>query len=100
MPHELHPWNRDFRWTDHPGPWRIVDTEQARAFDEQGFFVARDVFDADTLARVIAEIDPIEADVTAFLRTRGEEVTMSNTPAPAAFAELLQQAVTEPVVSH
>ncbi len=70
MQHEPHAWNRDFHWADHPGPWRAIDAEQARCFDEQGFFVAEDVFDAETVLRAVAEIDPVEAEVTAFLRTR------------------------------
>jgi phytanoyl-CoA hydroxylase len=70
MQHELHTWNRDFHWADRTGPLRAIDAEQARCFDEQGFFLAEDVFDADTMQRAAAEIDPVEADVTAFLRTR------------------------------
>ena len=42
-----HPWNTDFTWTDHTGPFRRVTAEQARAYDEQGFFVLHDAIDAE-----------------------------------------------------
>jgi len=66
----LHPLNRGFRWSDTRPPFRRIGPEQARAYDERGFFVLEDAFDATTVARVIAEIDPIEAQVEAFLRSR------------------------------
>jgi len=70
MQQELHAWNRDFHWADHSGPWRAIDAEQARSFDELGYLLVEDVFDAKTVQRAVAEIDPVEAEVTAFLRTR------------------------------
>ena len=45
-----HPWNRGFTWPDHAGPFRRVTPEQARAYDEQGFFVLEDAVDAETVA--------------------------------------------------
>jgi phytanoyl-CoA hydroxylase len=65
-----HPLNRSFAWQPRRGPFRIVTPEQAASYDEDGFFVLRNAFDPDTLAAVIAEIDPQEAKVEAFLRTR------------------------------
>jgi ectoine hydroxylase-related dioxygenase (phytanoyl-CoA dioxygenase family) len=70
MPPALHVWNHGFQWQDHPGPFALVSPEQARAFDERGFFVLEDAFEAETLARVTREIDPVEARVTEFLRTQ------------------------------
>lgn len=32
--------------------------------------MAEDIFDAETVRRAVAEIHPVEAEVTAFLRTR------------------------------
>jgi hypothetical protein len=36
---ELHPRNRGFSWTPVRGPFRRVTGEQARSFNERGFFV-------------------------------------------------------------
>ena len=67
---EPHPLNRSFRWQTHAGPFRRVTAAQARAFDEDGFLVLEGAFDPDTVGEVVAEIDPWEEKVTAFLRTR------------------------------
>jgi ectoine hydroxylase-related dioxygenase (phytanoyl-CoA dioxygenase family) len=67
----LHQLNTQFEWQPcRSGPYRILSEEQARSYDEQGFFLLEDVFDPATLEGVIAEIDPIEAQVEAFLQTR------------------------------
>jgi ectoine hydroxylase-related dioxygenase (phytanoyl-CoA dioxygenase family) len=63
-----HPWTRDFVWQPPRGAFRRISAEQARSWDEQGYFVLEDAFDAETMARVIAEIEPFEAKVEAFLR--------------------------------
>ncbi len=65
-----HPWNTGFRWTDHEGPFRAVTTEQAKAYDEQGFFVLEDAVDPETLAAVAAGIDPFDREVVEFLQTQ------------------------------
>ena len=65
-----HPWSHDFTWQPPRGPFRRINPAQARSWDQQGFFVLEDAFDAATVAAVIAEIDPFEAKVEAFLRTR------------------------------
>jgi ectoine hydroxylase-related dioxygenase (phytanoyl-CoA dioxygenase family) len=68
-PHpELHRLNRAFEWLDHRGPFAHVSRAQARAYDEQGFFLFEDAFDADEIARAIAEIDPWEEKVESFLQ--------------------------------
>ena len=69
-PLTLHPWNDAFTWTDHTGPFRRITAEQARAFDEQGFFVLEDAVDAETLAALDAAIEPFDAEVIEFLRTQ------------------------------
>jgi len=85
-PIERHPLNRDFVWPQHAGPFRRVTPEQARAYDEQGFFVLEDALDPATLARVVAEIDPWERKVEDFLRglpdrkafiARADEITFT-----------------------
>jgi phytanoyl-CoA hydroxylase len=67
---ELHPLNRGFRWTPARGPFRHITAEQARSFNERGFFVMEDALDAQTVARAIETIDPFEAQVEAMLRAR------------------------------
>ncbi|HVP29238.1 MAG TPA: phytanoyl-CoA dioxygenase family protein [Myxococcota bacterium] len=67
-PIERHPRNERFVWRDHRGPFRLVTPAQARAYDEQGFFVLEDALDAATLAGVEAEIDPWEEKVEGLLQ--------------------------------
>jgi ectoine hydroxylase-related dioxygenase (phytanoyl-CoA dioxygenase family) len=67
---QAHPWNQDFDWEDHEGPFTTLTPEQVRQFDEQGFVVVPDLVDADTLAEVRDDLDRLEAEVDAFLQTR------------------------------
>ena len=64
---ELHPWNQDFSWQDHAGPFGFVTAEQAAQFDELGFFVVPDAFDADTMSRLDAELAAGDEQVKRFL---------------------------------
>jgi ectoine hydroxylase-related dioxygenase (phytanoyl-CoA dioxygenase family) len=66
----LHPKNRGFAWQAPPGPFRRIGTAQARAWNDDGGFVLEGAFTADELAALRAEIDPLDAQSTAFLRTR------------------------------
>ena len=66
-----HPRNRDFEWIDHSGPYRYLSEEQVAAYDEHGFVVLEDVFDADTVAEAIAAIDPVDDRVEGFLEANG-----------------------------
>jgi len=70
MEYTLHPRNRSFHWEDRQPPFRRLRAEQVKQYDERGFLVLEDAFDAATMERVIAEIDPVEAQMEAFLRTR------------------------------
>ena len=36
---ELHPWNAGFEWPRHDGPYRRVTPEQAKQYDEDGYFL-------------------------------------------------------------
>lgn len=63
-----HPWNGDFTWTDHAGPYTTISPGQARQFDELGFFVLEHAIDDETLDRVRTEIDGFEAEVEEALR--------------------------------
>jgi len=81
--HEL---NTEFVWHDHRGPFRVVTEEQARQYDELGFFVLTDAIDPSRLASVIEAIDPFEADQEEALRAmeggrffiaRADEITFT-----------------------
>jgi ectoine hydroxylase-related dioxygenase (phytanoyl-CoA dioxygenase family) len=81
-----HPWSRSFSWQPPRGAFRRIDAAQARSWDEQGFFVLEDAFDAATVARVVEEIDPFERKAEAFLRkqpggrlhiARADEITFT-----------------------
>ncbi|MCP5057030.1 MAG: phytanoyl-CoA dioxygenase family protein [bacterium] len=63
--HEL---NESFRWEDHKGPFRLIDSDQARQFDEQGFLVFEGVFDADAIDALTRELDPIERELEDVVR--------------------------------
>ena len=67
---ELHPLNRGFTWTPIAGPFRLITGEQAQSFNERGFFLLENALDAATVARVTQAIDPYEAKVEEFLRSR------------------------------
>lgn len=69
---DRHPWNAEFTWPEHTGPFRVVTPEQAAAYDERGFFVLEDAVDASTLAALDAEIEPFDREVLEFLRTQPE----------------------------
>jgi phytanoyl-CoA hydroxylase len=67
---DRHPWNTAFTWPEHHGPFRAVTPEQARAYDEQGFFVLEDAVDAATIAALDEEIEPFNQEVLDFLHTQ------------------------------
>ena len=67
---EAHPWNGDFTWTDHTGPFQQLAPEQVAQFDEAGCVVVPDLIDAATLAAVRDDLDALEAEVDTFLQTR------------------------------
>jgi phytanoyl-CoA hydroxylase len=67
MRRALHPWNTDFTWIDHSGELTTISADQARRFDELGFFVVEDAFDAATLERLDAELTQGDAQARRFL---------------------------------
>jgi len=69
---ERHPWNTAFEWPQHQGPFRVVSEEQARAYDEQGFFVLEDVLDGEAVAKLEATIAPFDERALEFLRAQPE----------------------------
>lgn len=64
----LHPLNRSFTWQPPAPPYRRISDEQARAYDELGYFVLDGAFELDLLASLEAEIDPLEAELEAVIR--------------------------------
>ncbi|HSZ22794.1 MAG TPA: hypothetical protein VK782_06615, partial [Candidatus Sulfotelmatobacter sp.] len=68
-PPALHPLNHGFTWTAVRGPFRLITEEQARSFNERGFFVLENAIDTATIARVCDAIDPFEARAEEFLRS-------------------------------
>ena len=63
----LHPWNIDFAWQDHSGPFRRLVAEQVSAFDRDGYLVVPDVLENATLAGVVAAVDGFEARADEYL---------------------------------
>ncbi len=53
-----HPWNAAFTWEPTRGPFTTITYEQARRYDEDGFFVLEDAFDADELAALDRALAP------------------------------------------
>lgn len=70
---ERHPWNRDFTWVDHEGPFRALTAEQVARFDRDGFVVVPELVDLETLAELTAELDAMDAEVEAFLAAMPDE---------------------------
>ena len=66
----LHPLNHGFTWTPVRPPFRLITDEQARRFNERGFFVLENALDAATIDRVRDAIDPFEARAEEFLRSQ------------------------------
>ena len=64
---EPHPWNTGFDWADHTGAHTTISADQAREFDEVGYFVVEDAFAAATLARLDAELASGDARAKEFL---------------------------------
>jgi phytanoyl-CoA hydroxylase len=82
----VHELNTSFSWADHTGPFRAVTPEQARQYDESGFFVLEDALNADEVAGLVGEIDPFEArqeealramDGGRFFIARADEITFT-----------------------
>jgi phytanoyl-CoA hydroxylase len=59
-PPRPHARNSGFEWADHSGPFQFVTEQQARSYDEAGFFVVDGALSSDEVDRVVAEIDPLE----------------------------------------
>ncbi|MSO87497.1 MAG: hypothetical protein EXQ71_08250 [Acidimicrobiia bacterium] len=67
---EPHPWNTGFTWTDHSPPHGALTADQVHQFDQQGYVVVPDLIDPATLTTLRTDLDALEAEVDAFLRTQ------------------------------
>jgi ectoine hydroxylase-related dioxygenase (phytanoyl-CoA dioxygenase family) len=67
---QKHEWNQSFDWKSAQAPYRFITEEQADSWNQNGFFLVEDAFDSETLSRITAEIDPMEAAAEDFLRER------------------------------
>ncbi len=67
MPRRPHPWNRGHEWRAPTGPFSTITDEQARDYDELGYFVMPGVFDADRLVELDRAIAPGDALVRELL---------------------------------
>jgi len=81
-----HSLNEEFTWVRRQPPFRGITAEQAAAYDELGYFVMESAFDPETVAEVVAEIDPIEREFEDLLRqadgakafiARADEITFT-----------------------
>lgn len=101
---ERHPWNQEFEWKIPSGPYRALTQEQADQFDHNGFVVLPNVFDAETVAAVTAELDRFEAKMEAFLKEQpdgrsaiGESGAITFTAQLLEKSELLRQFATQQI---
>lgn len=74
MTFERHEFNTDFTWQGAKRPLRRLGEEQARAWDELGYFVIENAIDQAGLDRLIAAIDPFEKAGEEFLRSKGGRI--------------------------
>ncbi len=81
-----HHLNGGFAWSPLRPPFRRISAGQAADYDERGYFVMEEAFDADTVAGLLAEIDPIERALEDRLRlveggkafiARADEITFT-----------------------
>jgi phytanoyl-CoA hydroxylase len=85
MPTE-HELNVGFEWRDHSGPFRIISAQQARQYDELGYFLFEDALTPAEVDAVTTAIDPVEAEREEVLRrqpggrffiARADEITFT-----------------------
>jgi phytanoyl-CoA hydroxylase len=65
--HEL---NTAFEWAAHRGPFRRITEEQARQYDESGYFLLEAALTPAEVEALVVAIDPLEARTVAALRER------------------------------
>ena len=65
-----HPWNTDFAWVDHTGPFAHLTAAEVAQFDADGYVLVPDLLTADEVAATVDALDRLEAEVDAFLQTQ------------------------------
>jgi phytanoyl-CoA hydroxylase len=65
--HEL---NVGFEWSAPTGPFRRISEEQARQYDEAGYFLLEGALESEEVEALIGAIDPLEAETEASLQAR------------------------------
>ena len=81
-----HEQNEHFSWRSQPGPFEVVTEDQARMYDDLGYFVLEDAFDAATRGRAGRRDRPVRGadrrgaagfdNGTAFI-ARADEITFT-----------------------
>ena len=74
MMFKRHEFNTSFAWQGATRPLRRLTDEQARDWDELGYFVVENAIDQAGLDRLIAAIDPFEKAGEEFLRSKGGRI--------------------------
>ncbi|MBO0727821.1 MAG: phytanoyl-CoA dioxygenase family protein [Acidimicrobiaceae bacterium] len=64
---QRHPWNTNFAWIDHSGPFAVLDEGEVRQYDQRGFLVMPELLDAATTAELRDELDRFVDESDAFL---------------------------------
>ena len=77
---KLHDKNEGFTWSMPKGPFSFFSDEDIRCFDENGYIILEDAFDAQEISSVIEQIDPFEYNVTEALRGLDGRNNFYNTP--------------------
>jgi ectoine hydroxylase-related dioxygenase (phytanoyl-CoA dioxygenase family) len=81
-----HERNTSFSWSDHAGPFRAITAEQARQYDQNGFFVLEGALTPAEVGALIRAIDPFEERQADALReleggrffiARADEITFT-----------------------
>jgi len=65
----LHPDNQGFAWRRLQPPHTLLTAAQVQSYDDNGYFLFENAFQADELDRVAEAIAPFEAALEAHLRT-------------------------------
>jgi ectoine hydroxylase-related dioxygenase (phytanoyl-CoA dioxygenase family) len=76
--YKLHPLNRDFQWRSRaPAALRRLTAAELDHYNDRGFVILRDVFNADEIAAVTAAIDPWEAKGEERVRAAGGQISIA-----------------------
>jgi phytanoyl-CoA hydroxylase len=73
----LHPLNRDFTWHPSGPPYGLLSPDQARQYDQEGYFLFENAFTPDEMDAVAQAIDPHEQKVEAQLRAAGGTISIA-----------------------